>query len=391
LKILFIHNKYNQPGGEDVVLSLGNKLLTERGHETRTLFFSNPGAHEFLKKIRTGFSLIYNFNSARKLRKVIREFKPEVIHVHNIFFSASPSVFYIAAKFRVPVILTLHNYRLICANALLLRKNRVCEKCIQKKFPLSGLRYACYRNSRMLTALVILTTGIHKLLKTWKNKITLFISLNDFSRSKFSQSSLGIPENKIVMIPNFTDDHGASPDPRENYFLFAGRLAREKGIDILCRAFQSMPDLPLLILGDGPERNSLQHQYRNHPNIRFMGQVEKREMVSCMKRCKAFICPSIWYEGAPLTIIEAFSTGTPVIASRLGSMSETIVHGYNGFHFDPGNAEDLARTIRLFLDKQTDKRQLYLNARQSYLDKYHPDRHYQSLMKSYRQAINDFV
>ncbi len=380
-----------QAGGEDVAVELESRLLKEKGHDVQVLAFDNSSIRGLFPKIKSALNSFYNFSSAKKLAFVIRQFQPDIIHVHNIFFVASASVLFVARRHRIPVVLTLHNYRLICANALLLRNNKVCELCVQKKFPLAGIRYRCYRNSMTQSALVTGITGIHKLLHTWKNKVTVFIALNEFSRMKLLHSSLRLPENKMVTKPNFIPDCGEGRLPRENFFLFAGRFVNEKGIHVLLKAFACMPENKIIICGDGPEKKFLEQLYSACTNIVFTGQEEKTRVQELMKLCKAFICPSIWYEGAPLTIIEAFAAGTPVIASRLGSMAESIQDGFNGLHFTAGDAEDLQNKVKLLLQLTEASDQLYKNARQTYLDKYHPDVHYYSIMKIYQTALARYV
>ena len=365
-------------------------VLAEKGHEVKTIFFENSRIEGFGSKIKTAFSSIYSFSSARKVTRAIKEFDPNIIHIHNIFFIASPSVLYAARRYKVPVVMSLHNYRLICANALLLRNGKICELCIHNRFPVSGIRYKCYRNSATESGLVTTLTGLHKLIGTWKNNVTAFITLNEFSRSKFLDSSLDLLPEKIVAKPNFVSDPGEGHDQREDFFLFAGRLAKEKGAHILIQAFANMPHQKVVIVGDGPERIFLQEESRHCSNISFMGQLDKRQLGEYMKRCKAFICPSIWYEGTPLTVIEAFASGTPVIASRLGVLSESIIDGYNGFHFTAGDAIDLVKKIEIFLKETGNNKMFYKNARQTYLEKYNQEIHYRAILKIYENAIANY-
>lgn len=391
MRILIIHNKYKQFGGEDVAVELESSILVKNKHDVEILYFDNFPIDGYGSRIGSAFRAIYNSSSARKVSKMIRQFKPDIIHIHNLFFIASPSVIYAAHKHKIPVILTLHNYRLICANALLLRNGQICELCTQKKFPFSGIRYKCYRDSAIESALVTSITGIHKLFKTWQNKIHTYITLNEFSKSKLLYSSLHIPPARMITKPNFVPDPGEGNIQRENFFLFAGRLVKEKGVHVLARAFSIMPENKIIIIGDGPEKDLLQEQFRSYPNISFEGQMEKEMVTEQMKRCKAFICPSIWYEGAPLTIIEAFATGTPVIASRLGSMAESITDGFNGLHFTAGDADDLCAKIRLLVTETANNSMLYRNARQTYLEKYHADIHYNAILRIYENAVKGNV
>ena len=387
MRILFIHNKYKQYGGEDVAVELETSVLLEKGHEVKTLFFENDQIIGFFSKLRAAFAAVYNFSSARKASNAILQFKPDIIHIHNLFFIASPSILYAAHKHKVPVVLTLNNYRLVCANALLMRNNKICELCIRKKLPFSGIKYKCYRNSSAESALVTIITGLHKLITTWKNTVSAFVALNEFSRSKFLNSSLQIPAAKLIAKPNFVRDPGEGNDVREDFFLFVGRIVQEKGIHVLAAAFAGMPENKIIIIGDGPERNLLQEKFRSYKNISFLGLMSKHQVNDYMKRCKAFICPSIWYEGTPLTIIEAFAAGTPVITSGLGSMAESVSDGFNGLHFTAGDANDLCKKVRLFIERTENCTIMYKNARQTYLDKYHEDIHYNSILKIYEKVI----
>ena len=373
-----------------MALESETSVLAEKGHEVKTIFFENSPIEGFGSKIKTAFSSIYSFSSARKVTRAIKEFDPNIIHIHNIFFIASPSILYAAKRYKVPVVMSLHNYRLICANALLLRNGKICELCIHHRFPVSGIRYKCYRNSALESGLVTTLTGLHKLIGTWKNKVTAFITLNEFSRSKFLDSSLNLLPENIVTKPNFVPDPGEGDEQREDFFLFAGRLVKEKGAHILIQAFANIPHQKVVIVGDGPERISLQEETMHYSNISFMGQLDKRQLGEYMKRCKALICPSIWFEGTPLTVIEAFASGTPVIASRLGVLSESIIDGYNGLHFTAGDAIDLVKKIEIFLTETGDNRMFYKNARQTYLEKHHQEIHYRAILKIYENAIANY-
>jgi glycosyltransferase involved in cell wall biosynthesis len=283
--------------------------------------------------------------------------------------------------------MTIHNYRLICANALLFRDGQVCELCVQKKFPVSGIRYKCYQDSASASALVTTITGIHKMIGTWKNKVKVFITPTEFVRSKLLNSSLKIPAEKMIAKSHFVRDPGEGNEQREDFFLFAGRIVKEKGVHILLQAFATLPQQKIIIIGDGPGKNTLESEFRSYKNISFIGQMDKLLVKAYMKRCKAFICPSIWYEVVPLTIIEAFAAGTPVIASRLGAMAETVSDSYNGLHFTAGDPNDLKDKIDLFIKETETSKMFYKNARQTYLEKYHPEVHYKAIIDIYKKVM----
>ncbi|MBC7851708.1 MAG: glycosyltransferase [Chitinophagaceae bacterium] len=384
MRILIVHNKYQHAGGEDVAVALQQKLLQQKGHEVKVLFFDNKQLSS--NKISAAFKSIYNRAAEQELAGVVKEFNPDIVHVHNFFFAASPSIFIACKKMSIPVVITIHNYRLACANALFLRNNSPCELCRNQLFGLSGIRYKCYRNSATESALVTSITAIHKIAGTWKNKINRFIFLTEFAKEKLLNSSLSIANPQATVIPNFTTDVGPGNTPREQYYLFVGRLVPEKGLSSMLEAFKKT-GLHLRIAGDGPDKETMQQQHEVYPNIMFMGNLSKDQVSESMKNAKALIFPSLWYEGLPYTIIESLSAGTPVIASKLGAMQELITDGYNGFHFEAGNAVALAECIMRFEHGNTGP--LYVNARRSYVEHFHPDIHYQQLQNLYSQVITE--
>ncbi|HEY8387581.1 MAG TPA: glycosyltransferase [Parasegetibacter sp.] len=388
MKILFVHNQYQFKGGEDSTLEMEESFLKGKGFQTKTLLFSNHKIGTSLIKLKAGLRSFYNKRSADLLKSEITLFKPDVIHIHNLFFEASPSILTTAKKMRIPVVYTAHNYRLLCSNALFLRNNQVCELCRHKTLPLEGVKYKCYRNSAAESALVTGVTGIHKLLNTWTENIDVMIALSGFMKTRLSDSSLKFPANRIVVKPNFVYDSGSAIGNRENFFLFVGRLSNEKGIDVLLNCFRNLPEHNLIIACDGPEKVKVLNHTREYPNIRYVGVQTKDQVLNLMKKSQALIFSSICYEGLPLTIVEAFSTGTPVIASHLGAMGEMITHLYNGYHFPPGNAEELKEAVKKFVAfTGMNPELMYLNARQTYLEKYTPEAHFDSITAIYEMAI----
>jgi len=387
MKVLFIHNRYQFRGGEDITVEMEQDLLESKGHQTRLLEFTNDAIRSLGARISAGLRSFYNPASAGILKEEIARFAPDVIHVHNLFFSASLSVLYEAGRANIPVVMTLHNYRFICANALLMREGQICELCIHKTFPLAGIRHKCYRSSSLESALVTGITGLHKSLHTLDKTVARLIVPSQFLKDKLANSSLSYPGSRTFVKPNFIPDNGTGPFPREDFFLYVGRLSKEKGIDILLECFLHRPDLQLVIAGDGPEKDKLLQAIKDTPSIQYLGQQPKEKIFSLMKQTKSLIFPSICYEGLPLTVIEAFSCGTPVIASRLGAMAEMVVHGYNGLHFTKGDAQDLENCLQQFC-RPDEIQTFYKHARESYEKKYHPDIHYASIMNIYQALLN---
>ena len=386
MKILFIHNTYQQRGGEDVIFENESELMESHGHSVERLLFDNHQIKTSLDKFLTGVKSLYNFESAKLVEAVIKNFSPDLIHIHNLFPIASPSILYVADKYKIPVVLSIHNYRLICPSATLLHNGKIYEKSIHSIFPLDAIVKGVYRGSKIQTASAVLMTGTHKLLGTWKNKVTRYIVMSQFAKNKFLDSSLNVAEEKWSIKPNFSPDMGVGDTARENSFLFIGRLTAEKGIETLLEAAR-ITGFKLEILGDGPMREVVENYASQHQNIVYAGFKQKQEIIQALKKCKALLFPSVWYEGFPMTILEAFSVGTPVISSKLGAMVEMIEDQVNGLHVKPGDVEDLVEKMRLLTTQPDLARILGKNARCTYEDKYAPEKNYEQLLAIYVQVI----
>lgn len=386
LKILLIHNCYKYKGGEDTVFELEHKMLLNYGNEVKVLLFDNNTIVSVSDKFITGINYFYNLNSAKILEDEIKSFLPDVIHVHNFFHIASPSIFFVAKKYNIPIIKTLHNYRLICSNALLFREGKICEDCINKVIPLKGIVNKCYRNSRLETTSVTLMTSFHKMMGTWKNKVDHYIALSEFARDKYINSSLHISSNQISVKPNFVEDFGKGNQERENFFLFIGRLSEEKRIRTILDSL-SYHKYKVKIIGDGPYREMVERECLVNDQIEYFGFQKRDFIIDQLKKAQALLFTSIWYEGMPMIILEAFSTGTPVISTKIGILSTLIKDDYNGFHFIADNAVDLAEKIKYFETNVHEMKHLYSNARQTYLDNYTPEINYKLLIEIYSNVI----
>ncbi len=390
MRILQLHNKYQQYGGEDTVVKSEYELLKKNGQEIEQLFFDNKDISSSISnKLLAGLRSIYSFSSAKTIKEKIFQFKPDLIHVHNFFPLISPSVFYIAKKNKIPIVFTIHNYRLICANAMLFRYGQICEECIRKVIPLNGILNKCYRNSSAQSAAVTMMASFHKIIGTWKKNISMYILLTEFGKDKLIYSSLDLPPAKVVVKPNFSADFGCGNAQRQDYYVFLGRLAEEKGIRILLESIKFY-NYKLKIIGDGPLRSFVEEQAINYPNIEYVGFKDKDYIIKELKDARGLIFPSIWYEGLPLSIIETLSTGTPIIISDLAPFKDIITNDYNGFHFLTGNSEDLAQKIKQMDNNIENMNYIYSNARKTYMEKYTPEINYNCLMNIYQNVIDNY-
>lgn len=382
MRVLQAHNLYRQPGGEDAVLANEQTLLATNGHETRLFSVSNEGVEGPWAMASAAWSAPYSHTSREAMAREIAEFVPDLVHVHNIFPLLTPSIYDACQDAGVPVVQTLHNYRTVCANALLMRKGRPCEDCIGGSSWWAVL-HGCYRNSRPASLALARMIATHRRRRTWQTKVDCFIALTEFSKSRFVKA--GFPADRITVKPNFVEDRlvGTGKEPREGA-LFVGRLSPEKGVATLLRAWEGL-DVSLRIAGDGPLYDALSGAAR--PNIDILGQTVAESIAAEMAGAAFLVFPSEWYEGFPMTIAEAYCQGLPVIASRLGSMEEIVEDGHTGLHFTPGDAADLAGKIRWATDHPLEMRQMGANARRIYEEKYTPEANYRQLIAAYERAI----
>ncbi|WP_299820559.1 glycosyltransferase family 4 protein [uncultured Pontibacter sp.] len=386
MRILIIHNHYKEAGGEDTVFFAEANLLEEHGHEVRKLALSNNNVTSIKQKLEAAFGVIYNRRSAKLIEHEIKAFKPDVVHVHNFFPLVSPAVFYVCHKYKVPVVMTLHNYRLICPSALLHYNGKVQLENVHKVFPTDAIRKKVYRNSAFQTASVVLATGVHKLLGTWQNKVTKFIVLTPGAANLFLNSSLKPKSEQLVVKPNFSEDMGVGEENREDYYLYIGRLTPEKGIETLLKAQQLNP-FNLKIVGDGPLRSMVAQQAAKQPGVEYLGFRKREEAMQLLKKAKALIFSSEWMETFGMTIVEAFATGTPVIAANIGGAAHLVQHKYNGLHYTPQNAQELAEQIEVLEQNPVLAHELGKNARTTYEQQYTSEVNYKLLLQVYQSAI----
>jgi glycosyltransferase involved in cell wall biosynthesis len=369
LKILLIHTHYQLHGGEDAVVAQELELLKQH-HTVEVLYFQNQGgwkgALQFLGSI-------WNTRAAKKVKAKIKKFQPDLVHIHNWHFAVGPLVFRVIHSLGIPVVHTVHNYRLLCPSAILLHNGKLFTDSLQQVFPWKAVRNRVYRSSVVLTFWLAFVVWYHKKIGTWK-KIDSYVCLTPFAVELFQQSNFGVSREKFTVKPNFrTSPIVHNRFQKESHFLFIGRLSEEKGINVLLDSFKELPFL-IKIAGEGPLKELVEEASKQFSNISYLGNLSSDEVVTELQKTQALIFPSVWYEGMPMTIIESFSVGTPIIASNMGAMSSMISNEDNGFHFEASNAKDLKETITKF-NRLSDsvKKQMGSNAFKSYTEKYSPE------------------
>jgi glycosyltransferase involved in cell wall biosynthesis len=385
VRILVVHNRYRFRGGEDESTEMEVALLRSRGHEVMEFFEDNQRIDR-ISAPRLALRTVWSQESYRQLRQVMRERRPHIAYFQNTFPLISPAAYYAAKSEGVTIVQTLRNYRLLCPNALFFRDGRPCEDCHRKLIPWPGVLHACYRENRMASLTVASMLTAHRVLRTWKNAVDVYIALTDFARQKFIEG--GLPAEKIVVKPNFVH-----PDPgpgacQGQYVLFVGRLFPEKGLDTLLAAWERLRlRLPLKIVGEGPLAGRVVEVSQRLPEVTWLGRKTIAEVYTLMEGALCLVFPSTWYEGLPRTVIEAFAKGIPVVASNLGAMSTLVEHGRTGVHFTAGDPDDLAASVRWVSTHPQARAEMGRQARQEYEAKYTAERSYDMLMTIYEKAL----
>ncbi len=427
MTILVAHNRYRNRGGEDSVFESECRMLEEAGHKVVRYEKANADIHDgggLAAKISLAVRTVWNQRTFREVRELIRREKPDVVHCHNTFPLISPSIYYAAAREGVPVVQTLHNYRLTCLNGYLYRGGRICESCLGRS-PLRGVCRRCYRGSFLQSATTSAMLLVHRALGTWRRKVTRYIALTEFAREKFIQA--GLPADKIVVKPNaflpvrpaetglksqvaclMSPYAGLAPQILDRSFdkrratsegapavsvVYLGRLSPEKGVDVLLRAWAllsngaSLDSCTLSVIGSGPEEDALRTLASSlgiASSVRFLGSLSREKALFELASSDLLVFPSLWYETFGLTILEAASQGVPALVTNIGSQSLLVNDNVTGRFFPAGDPAALAAAIRSLLADSAALRRMGEAARAAFeTSDCRPDRNLARLLSIY--------
>jgi glycosyltransferase involved in cell wall biosynthesis len=389
MKILIVHNSYQLPGGEDVVCARERDLLRAHGHRVEEYQRSNHELDQYswLQRLQMAGKVVWNGDSKRDFEVRLREFRPDVVHVHNTFMVISPSIYSACREFGVPVVQTLHNYRLLCPSAVFFRNGKPCHDC--ESHLAHSVLHGCYRESRTATASVALMLSWHRAAGTYHEEVDRYIALTQFSRSNFLRA--GFAAERIMVKPNFVD-----PDPGERrtdgaYALYVGRISPEKGLRTVMSAWRKLSEtIPLRLAGTGPLVDEVRAEAEAiGPHIEYLGQISGTRVLEEMKGARFVIFPSELYENFPLTLCEAFACGVPVLASNIGAMQEIVANDETGIHFQAGNADDLAGKVLRAWTERDEMRRMGKRARIEFEDKYTAELNYSRLMEIYQSVLSE--
>ncbi|MBC8355936.1 MAG: glycosyltransferase family 4 protein [Planctomycetes bacterium] len=385
MKVLLCHNYYQQPGGEDRSFFDEEWLLKSHGHEVVRYTIHNDVIDQ-MSSLQLARKLVWNRDSYRELRELIQRERPAVMHCTNTFPLMSPSVYYAAKRERVPVVQSLHNFRLLCPNALFLRKGKACESCLGKSIPLPAIIHGCYRDSRVASAGVAAMVSFHRLMRTWTRAVDKYLVLTEFARGKFIQG--GLAAEKMDIKPNFVHPDTGPGDGSGGYVIFVGRLSAEKGIDTLLSAWEQLPgEIRLKVVGDGPMAGRVSQAVNDDPRIEWVGRRSKEEVDQLIHKASCLIMPSICYETFGRAIIEAYVHGVPVIASRQGAMAELVKHEVTGRLFDAGDSTMLRGAVERIFDNPDELLQMRTAARREFERLYTAEVNYELLIGAYNEVI----
>jgi glycosyltransferase involved in cell wall biosynthesis len=386
VRILMLHNSYRESGGEDQAVDQERRLLATRGHEVYLYSLSNNEIKGIPKTVRTGLTACYSWRTKLHVKKVLGNFHPDIVHIHNFFPLLTPSIYDACIEAGIPIVQSLHNYRIICANALFYRNGGACEDCLLHA-PCKAILHRCYRNSILGTAVVVGMIAVHRHLRTWSKKVNRFIALSVFSKEKFVR--FGIPPDRIAIKPNFVNSlpNQKIGNGHRSGALFVGRLSEEKGITKLLQAWKGFSER-LTIVGDGPLAAFVSRR-QNGSSIRWLGYLTRDKLFAAIQTARFVITPSQCYENFPLIIAEAFAAGTPVIAARIGALPEAVIDGRTGLLYNTCDNKALIRRIKWAFDHPDEMALMGRRARKQFDRCYAPEVTYSQLMQVYRAAMEE--
>jgi glycosyltransferase involved in cell wall biosynthesis len=384
MRVLHVHNFYQLPGGEDQSFAATGAMLEDFGHEVIRFTLRND-AIVGTGRLAAASKAVWNRAVHKELRRLIRTTRPDVAHFENTFPLVSPAAYYACHAEHVPVVQTLRNFRMLCPSGLLFRNGKICEDCFGRWVPWPGVLHACYRGSRLGTAAVAAMIATHRALRTWHRQVDAYVALNRFVRAKYIEA--GLAAGRVHINPNFLTADPGPGDGEGGYALFAGRLSPEKGVGTLLAAWRQLArELPLKILGDGPEADQVAEAAAEHSNIEWLGWRSVAEVLALTGDARFVVVPSVCYESFNRTQLEAFAKGTPVLASRQGSMQAIVDHRRTGLLFTPNDPDDLVRQVRWLLDHPVAYAQMRRAARQEFEAHYTAKASHERLVRIYHAA-----
>jgi len=405
MRILHIQKFFYQHGGGSTLFFKLSRLLKEKGHkiayfsmhhsQNKKTYWSkyfvsniNYDPNNTDNNLKLFLRSLYSVEARIKIRLMINEFKPDIAHIHDIYHHISPSILLELQARRIPVVQHLSDYHIISPNYNLFHNNQICEISKEKKF-YKSIFHKCIKQSYLSTMAEVMEKYFHEYMGWEKKLVDHFIAPSRFMKIKLIE--FGMPSKKITILPHFIDYQTyKSKNEIGNYILFFGRLSEEKGLELLVRVMDKLPNIKLKIVGRGERETKLKNLIKQLKinNVELVGFREGESLKKLIYGCRFTILPSLWYEVFGLSILESFASGKPVIASRIGGIPEVIEDGVNGFLCEPGNKDEFRNRILHLWNKKKLCKTLGRNARQWAIKNYNPGSHYEQLINIYQNIIN---
>jgi glycosyltransferase involved in cell wall biosynthesis len=369
MKILIIHNYYKSRGGEDEVVDAEIRLLKEKGYEIIEFLKNSNDVSSRFQYLKMPMYLFFSLKTVFELKKIIRTSRPDIAHIHNIFPIISPSVYYYLKKNNIPIIQTIHNYRFYCSNGLCLKNNIICNKCLKLSF--KNIFQIC-NEKKIYDLMLKIIIYFMRRLKVF-DKVSCFVAPSVFIKNQLIKS--GMEENKITIRRNsldiLYDDYLKIKNSQDKYFIFVGRLSKEKGILELIEIFKNLKQIKLKVLGDGPLKRAIENNIKsnNLKNIELSGYISGKNKYGLIFNSIAVLIPSICYENCPIVLLESLKLGVPVIGNNLGAIPEFIRDNYNGSIYDYRNLDMLKeQIIKLYNMGDNEREIIRINCLKSFND-----------------------
>lgn len=378
------HNYYAQRGGEDAVFDRELELLGKAGCVVNACTVDSGDAVGPAAAVRAAWQARASRPVAQRVMAFVRENPVELGHVHNFFPLLTPSVHETLFRLGVPIVQTLHNYRLVCAHGGFLRDGRSCEDCVTRG-PWNAVRHGCWRGSRAATAVWADVVHTHRRWGTWE-RVAAFVAPSAFAREKLVEA--GLPAERLHVIPNPVEDPGAAAGPGQGA-VYVGRLSQEKGVSLLLEAWRALPDVPLTVVGDGPLMESLTRAATDLPNVVLVGAQPRERVARYIADAAFLVAPSLCYETFGLAAAEALAAGRPVVVPQRSALAELAGGGRSGLLFEPGDSDDLARACRRLAADATLRATLGAEGRATYEDALAPESRTEALLDLYRRVLSE--
>jgi len=383
VKILMVHNAYGKFSGEEAVVAGQKKLMADNGHEAICFERSSAEIPSMkLGKLRALFSGIYSFSSRREIRRLLVQHKPDIVHIHNLYPLISPSILPECKKAGVPVVMTVHNYRLVCPNGLHMVNGQVCERCS------GGKEYWCVlcncEKNLFKSVGYALRNYVARKGKFYLNNVTMYAALTEFQKHKLIAE--GFPAERIVVVPNMVDSNGVQVSQEQGEYVgYVGRVSQEKGLPTLMEAARKCKNIRFKAAGSYDRMPCLPGKAPQ--NFKFSGHLNREQLDKLYTDSRMIVLPSICYETFGLPLAEAALRSKPVICSRIGALSEIVKDGVTGLLFEPGNVDELAEKIRYLWDNPELCKKMGQAGREKALREYSPEKYYKRMTVIYKEAI----